>query len=62
MAIAMTDVVAKDAEKRIDLAWKFGMCLYSDGQFNEAKAPFIEVMERRRRVLGAEHPLTLTPA
>ncbi|KAH8595497.1 hypothetical protein B0O99DRAFT_544164 [Bisporella sp. PMI_857] len=58
--VLMSDVVEKDTVKRIDLAWRFGMCLYSDGRFNEAKAPLMEVMERHRRVLGAEHPSTLT--
>lgn len=34
------------------------MCLYSDGRYNEAE--FSRVMETRKRVLGAEHPDTLT--
>jgi len=36
------------------------MCLYSDGRFNEAGVLFVEVIETRMRVLGAEHPSTLT--
>ena len=55
-----SDVVDKDTENRINLAWRFGMCLYSDGRFNEAEGLFIEVMETSLRVLGAEHPDTLT--
>src|SRR5439155_1490485 len=54
------DVVEKDKENRIDLAWKFALCLYSDGRFNEAEALFIEVMESHKGILGAEHPSTLT--
>jgi hypothetical protein len=34
--------------------------LLSDGRYDEAEAPFVEVMERHRRVLGKEHPDTLT--
>jgi hypothetical protein len=56
----ISDVVHKDGENRINLAWRFEMCLFSDGRFNEAEVPFMEVMERRKRVLGAEHPSTLT--
>ena len=42
------------------LLWKFGMCLYSDGRYNEAETPILRVMETRRRMLGPEHPDTLT--
>jgi hypothetical protein len=36
------------------------MCLYSDGRYNEAERLFSEVVETRTRVLGEEHPDTLT--
>jgi tetratricopeptide (TPR) repeat protein len=42
------------------LLWKFGMCVYSDGRYNEAEKAFMQVMENRKRVLGAEHLDTLT--
>jgi tetratricopeptide (TPR) repeat protein len=58
--VLLSNVVAGDEEKRIALVWRFGMCLYTDGRYNEAEALFIEVMERRKRVLGPEHPSTLT--
>ena len=35
------------------------MCLYSDRRLNEAEIVFTEVMETRKKVLGAEHPDTL---
>ena len=57
--VLMSDVVNKDEKKRVDLAWRFGMSLYSDGRYNEAEALFIESMERRKKVLGPEHPDTL---
>jgi WD40 repeat protein len=36
------------------------MCLYSNGRYNKAEVSFIEVAERQKKVLGAEHPDTLT--
>jgi tetratricopeptide (TPR) repeat protein len=47
-------------EEKGVLLWKFGMCLYSDGRYNEAETPILRVMETRRKVLGLEHPDTLT--
>ena len=46
-------------EEKSVLLWKFGMCLCSDGRYNEAEMPILRVMEARRRVLGPEHPDTL---
>jgi tetratricopeptide (TPR) repeat protein len=54
------DLIDKDEENRLQLAWKFGMCLYHDGRWNEAEVSFARVMETRKKVLGAEHPHTLT--
>jgi len=47
-------------EEKSVLLWKFGMCLCSDGRYNEAETPILRAMETRRRVLGPEHPDTLT--
>jgi tetratricopeptide (TPR) repeat protein len=55
-----SDLIDKDEENRLDLAWKFGMCLYHDGGWNEAEVSFAQAMETHNRVLGAEHPSTLT--
>ncbi|KAG9232660.1 hypothetical protein BJ875DRAFT_514103 [Amylocarpus encephaloides] len=55
-----SDIIDKHGEYRIDLARKFGMCLYSDGRWNEAENLDMLVMETRKRVLGQEHPDTLT--
>jgi tetratricopeptide (TPR) repeat protein len=54
-----SNLIEKSGENRISLAWKFGLCLYFDGRFNEAEDSFMEVMETRKRVLGVEHPDTL---
>ncbi|KAH8598604.1 P-loop containing nucleoside triphosphate hydrolase protein, partial [Bisporella sp. PMI_857] len=58
--VLMSDKSDKDGETRIALSLRFGECLFSDGRYNEAEAPFVEVMERYERVLGLEHPSTLT--
>ena len=50
----------KYEEIRINLARKVGMCLYSDGRWKEAEELYMQVMETRKRVLGEEHPDTLT--
>jgi citrate lyase synthetase len=49
-----------DNKERLDLAWKCGMTLYSDGRYNVAEELEVQVMETRKRVLGDEHPDTLT--
>ncbi|KAH6724975.1 P-loop containing nucleoside triphosphate hydrolase protein, partial [Leptodontidium sp. MPI-SDFR-AT-0119] len=51
-----SNLIDKCWGNRINLARKVGMCLYSDGRFNEAEALDVQVMETRKRVLGAEHP------
>ncbi len=54
-----SDLINKDEENRLDLAWKFGSCLYEDGRWNEAEVSLTQVMEARKRVLGVEHRNTL---
>jgi hypothetical protein len=49
-----------EEDERLELAWKCAMALYSDGRFEEAEELDVQVMERRSRVLGEEHPSTLT--
>ncbi|EMD63677.1 hypothetical protein COCSADRAFT_118835, partial [Bipolaris sorokiniana ND90Pr] len=45
----------------LELAQKCAMALYSDGRYNEAGELEVQVMEtRKRRMLGDEHPDTLT--
>ena len=36
------------------------MCAYLDGKYDDAETAFTQVMETRKRVLGQEHPDTLT--
>jgi tetratricopeptide (TPR) repeat protein len=53
-------VVLCDNNRRLDLAWKYAMSLYQDGRYGEAEASFDQVHQTRTKVLGAEHPSTLT--
>ena len=50
----------QDDGDRISLMWKYARTLDSDGRYNEAEELFVQVMETRKRVLGDEHPDTLT--
>ncbi|KAH7111828.1 heterokaryon incompatibility protein-domain-containing protein [Dendryphion nanum] len=50
----------RESEERLGLAWKCALTLYSDGRYNEAGKLFVQVMETRKKVLGDEHPSTLT--
>ncbi|KAL5371346.1 hypothetical protein DPSP01_014329 [Paraphaeosphaeria sporulosa] len=49
-----------DDEERLVLSWKCAMALYSDGRYEEAEELEVQVLETRKRVLGEEHPSTLT--
>jgi tetratricopeptide (TPR) repeat protein len=49
-----------NTEARSSLLWKLGMCLYQEGRWSETERAFIQVMETLKRVLGPEHPSTLT--
>jgi tetratricopeptide (TPR) repeat protein len=53
-------LVDQDGERRIDLAWKVGNCLDSDGRWKEAETLLVQVNKFRKKVLGPEHPQTLT--
>ncbi|RYP24058.1 hypothetical protein DL765_000786 [Monosporascus sp. GIB2] len=52
-------LIGEDDEDRLNLLWKYGMCLYYDGRYREAEAPFERVVESRKTKLGADHPDTL---
>ncbi|KAF2834152.1 kinesin light chain 3 [Patellaria atrata CBS 101060] len=52
--------VEQEGGNRLTLTWKYAMTLYSDGRYNESEELFMQVMETRKRVLGDEHPDTLT--
>ena len=52
-------VIEDEIRDKGGLLWKFGMCLYSDGRYSEAEKSISQVVETRKRALGAEHPDTL---
>lgn len=37
--------------EKMGLLWKFGMCVYSDGRYNEAEKAFTQVMENRKMMM-----------
>jgi tetratricopeptide (TPR) repeat protein len=45
---------------RLTLVDRYAMTLYSDGRYSEAEELQVQVIEIRKRVLGEEHPATLT--
>ncbi|USP76210.1 kinesin light chain 3 [Curvularia clavata] len=47
-------------EKILNLASKCARTLFSDGRYKEAEELNVQVMQTRKRVLGEEHPNTLT--
>ncbi|OSS50032.1 hypothetical protein B5807_05248 [Epicoccum nigrum] len=47
-------------KERLDLAWKCAVALHSDGKYKGAEELFVQVMQARKRVLGDEHPDTLS--
>jgi tetratricopeptide (TPR) repeat protein len=49
-----------DDKERLELSRKCAMTLYSDGQYKGAEELFAQMTETRKRVLGDEHPHTLT--
>ncbi|KAH6612769.1 kinesin light chain [Boeremia exigua] len=57
---ALSHSEGNDDKERLDLAQKCATALYSDGQYKGAEELFVQVMETRKRVLGDEHPDTLT--
>ncbi|KAK0508575.1 hypothetical protein JMJ35_008851 [Cladonia borealis] len=48
-----------DVEARIELLRKFGICLFSDGRYNEAEKRLLSLVETETRLRGEEHPGTL---
>ncbi|PVH72556.1 hypothetical protein DL98DRAFT_595871 [Cadophora sp. DSE1049] len=55
-----SDILDAAKAKRTNLTWRYGMCLYSDGHYDEAESQILEVFETRKQTLGPEHPDTLT--
>ncbi|KAJ5970810.1 FabD/lysophospholipase-like protein [Penicillium vulpinum] len=53
-------VEKKCSKEEVDLAGKCGACLRYDGRYREAKSMYQIVLEYREKVLGPDHPDTLT--
>jgi tetratricopeptide (TPR) repeat protein len=54
-----SDLFKENFKGSLLLLQKFGLCLLSDGRWDEAEQPFMQVMKASARVLGQEHPDTL---
>jgi tetratricopeptide (TPR) repeat protein len=50
----------QEGADRTDLVEKCALALLSDGRYNEAEELFVQVIETQKKVLGEEHPDTLT--
>jgi hypothetical protein len=57
---ALSQSPADDDLDRLNLSWKCVKTLHSDGRYEEAEELQAEVMQMIERVLGEEHPDTLT--
>ena len=49
-----SDLVDKEWQSRVDLMWRYGMCLYEDGRWSEAEAAITKVLEIEKKDLGAD--------
>jgi hypothetical protein len=49
-----------DDRETLDLSHRCVLALYSDGRYKEAEELQVQIMETKERVLGEEHPDTLT--
>ena len=58
--VQASDVFQKSVEENLPWIERFGLCLFSDGRWKEAEMALMQVMGTRKRVLGLEHPDTLT--
>ena len=54
-----SSLIEDDAEGKARLLYKFGICFFHDGRYNEAEKRLLSVAEIRSRLLGKEHPYTL---
>jgi len=54
-----SDLVDKDWKTRMNLMWRYAMCLYEDGRWDEAEIPITQFFDMEKRMLGADHPDTL---
>jgi hypothetical protein len=58
---ALLHSLAEDDDREtLDLSHRCVLALYSDGRYKEAEELQVQIMETKERVLGEEHPDTLT--
>ena len=54
-----SSLIEDDAEGKVKLLYKFGICLFHGGRYNEAEKRLLPVAEVNTKLLGKEHPYTL---
>ncbi|KAH6715438.1 hypothetical protein BKA61DRAFT_604554 [Leptodontidium sp. MPI-SDFR-AT-0119] len=47
-----SDILDAAKAKRTNLTWRYGMCLYSDGHYDEAESQILEVFETRKQTMA----------
>ncbi len=52
--------IADGVKEKVRLLAKLSNCLFSDGKYNEAERYVNKLLETHTRILGEEHPITLT--
>lgn len=57
--VLASDLVPREDESRLALAFRYAWCLSADGWYNEAELSLQEVMEVYKNLWGDEHPDTL---
>lgn len=60
MSVLSYGLGERENEEKSTLTHKCAMTLHSEGRYNEAKEMFVQFVESSKRVLGEEHPDTLT--
>jgi hypothetical protein len=50
---------SEDDGNKLNLLWRYGICLYHDGRYNEAEVSFQRVLKTHKTKLEADHPETL---
>ncbi|KAJ4302955.1 hypothetical protein N0V90_001846 [Kalmusia sp. IMI 367209] len=51
-----SDLVEEDWKTRMDLMWRYAICLHEDGRWDEAEIFITKVVDKEKRMLGPEHP------
>lgn len=51
-----SDLVSKYGKRRMAFMWRNGMCLYSDGRWDEAEASFTQILGMEMTLHNQRYP------